>query len=64
LACGCSRCCGAAWAKKRGARNPGRIDPAVLRGCYEDANFVRSVTVDDIEHEIAEPTALAADDER
>lgn len=46
----------AAWAAGGGTGNPGRIDPAVLRGHYEDPDFIRSVTVDGIEQEIAHPT--------
>lgn len=47
----------AAWAAGGGDTNHGRIDPGILRGHYEDPNFVRSVTVDDIEQEIANPTS-------
>jgi hypothetical protein len=46
----------AAWAAGGGTTNHGRIDPAVLRGHYEDAGFVRSVTVDEIEQEISVST--------
>ncbi|UZE47412.1 hypothetical protein ONR75_21015 [Rhodopseudomonas sp. P2A-2r] len=48
----------AAWAAGGGDTNHGRIDPAVLRGHYEDPSFVRSVAVDDIEQEIANPTSV------
>jgi hypothetical protein len=50
----------AAWKAGGGTANPGRIDPATLRGCYENPDFLRSVTVDDIEQEIAHPTPLVA----
>ena len=49
----------AAWAAGMGAKNPGRMDPAVMRGHYEDQSFMRSVTVDEIDKEIGQtgPTA-------
>jgi hypothetical protein len=47
----------AAWAAGGGDTNHGRIDPSILRGHYEDSKFVRSVTVDDIEQEIANPSS-------
>jgi len=50
----------AAWKAGGGNVNPGRIDSGVLRGFYENPNFLRSVTVDDIEQEIAHPTPLGA----
>ncbi|MBA3810781.1 MAG: S1/P1 Nuclease [Caulobacteraceae bacterium] len=46
----------AAWTAGDGATNPGRIDPDVLRGHYEDVTFMRSVTIDEIEQEIARPS--------
>ena len=46
----------AAWAAGGGKTNAGRIDRDVLRGHYENVNFVRSVTVNEIEQEIAHPT--------
>lgn len=49
----------AAWAAGGGLpANPGRQDRDTLRDLYENPNFVKSVTVDDIEHEIAHPTPL------
>src|SRR6266536_5956361 len=45
----------AAWKAGRGAVNPGRIEPDELRGHYEDASFMRSVMIDEIEDEIADP---------
>jgi len=48
----------AAWAAGGGNANAGRRNPARLRALYENANFVRSVTVDDIEQEIRTPTPL------
>jgi hypothetical protein len=48
----------AAWKAGGGQTDRGRIDPGVLRGHYEDVNFVRSVTVDDIEQEIANPSPV------
>ncbi|MEW6633691.1 MAG: S1/P1 Nuclease, partial [Pseudomonadota bacterium] len=45
----------AAWKAGGGTVNHGRIDADVLRGHYEDINFVRSVTVNEIEQEIANP---------
>ena len=50
----------AAWKAGGGNVNPGRVDRGVLRGLYENPNFIRSVTVDDIEQEIAHPTPLGA----
>ena len=49
----------AAWKAGGGDTDHGRIEPSVLRGHYEDVNFLRSVTVDDIEKEIAHPTSSA-----
>ena len=48
----------AAWAAGGSNANAGRRDPKRLRACYEDVNFVRSVTVDDIEHEIQHPSQV------
>ena len=48
----------AAWKAGGGDTDHGRIDPGILRGHYEDVNFLRSVTVDGIENEIANPTAV------
>ena len=48
-----------AWAAGGGSNNHGHINPAVLRGHYEDSNFVRSVTVDEIEQEIASPAPVS-----
>jgi hypothetical protein len=48
----------AAWAAGGGNADAGRRDPARLRALYENVNFVRSVTVDDIEQEISTPTPL------
>ena len=48
----------AAWKAGGGQTDHGRIDPGVLRSHYEDVNFVRSVTVDQIEREIANPTPV------
>lgn len=45
----------AAWAAGGGTRNAGARDRDVLRELYEDPNFMRSVTVDEIEEEIAAP---------
>jgi hypothetical protein len=50
----------AAWKAGGGKGDHGRIDPDALRGHYENPNFVRSVTVDDIEREIAHPSPLRA----
>jgi len=49
----------AAWAAGGGQSDSGRIAPEILRGHYEDVNFVRSVTVDEIEDEIAHPHSEA-----
>jgi hypothetical protein len=49
----------AAWAAGGGHTNAGRRDPKRLRACYEDLNFLRSVTVNGIEHEIKHPAPLA-----
>lgn len=48
-----------AWVAGGGNNNHGRINPADLRGHYEDSNFVRSVTVDEIEQEIANPSPIS-----
>jgi hypothetical protein len=48
----------AAWAAGGGKPDHGRIDRDALRGHYEDVNFLRSVTVDEIENEIANPSPL------
>jgi hypothetical protein len=50
----------AAWTAGGGHIDAGRIDPGELRGHYEDQNFMRSVTVDEIEEEIRHPSPLAA----
>jgi hypothetical protein len=47
-----------AWKQGGGRTDSGRRKPADLRALYENANFVRSVTVDEIEHEIANPKPL------
>lgn len=41
-----------AWIAGGGTNDPGRIDQATLKGFYEDPNFIRSVTIDDVEQEI------------
>jgi hypothetical protein len=48
----------AAWKAGGGQTGHGRMDPGVLRSHYEDVNFVRSVTVDEIEQEIANPSLV------
>ncbi|WGR98308.1 hypothetical protein MTX26_29280 [Bradyrhizobium sp. ISRA443] len=48
----------AAWKAGGGNKDAGRIDPGQLRACYENPNFLRSVTVDEIENEIRNPTPL------
>ncbi len=50
----------AAWEAGGGDTDHGRMDPNELRRHYEDANFMRSVTVDEIEQVIANPEAAAA----
>ena len=45
----------AAWAAGGGDADHGRMDPDALRALYQDPTFLRSVTVDDIEQEIAAP---------
>jgi len=47
-----------AWAVGQGNTDHGHIEPDALRSHYEDANFVRSVTVDEIEAEIAHPSPV------
>lgn len=47
-----------AWVAGRGSRDHGKIPQDKLRDLYQNPNFVRSVTVDKIEQEIANPTAL------
>lgn len=49
----------AAWKAGGGNRDAGRRNPDALRSLYENPNFVRSVTVNGIEQEIASPTPLA-----
>lgn len=49
----------AAWKAGQGNKNHGRMKPRDLRACYENPNFVRSVTVHEIENEIANPTPLS-----
>ena len=49
----------AAWEAGGGDTNHGRIEPGILRGHYENPNFLRSVTVNEIEDEIAHPSPLA-----
>jgi len=46
----------AAWVAGGGHTNAGQIDQGDLRALYEDSNFLRSVTVNGIEHEIAHPS--------
>jgi hypothetical protein len=50
----------AAWQAGGGSTNHGSIPPDALRSCYEDSNFLRSVTVDDIEREIITPSPVNA----
>jgi hypothetical protein len=42
----------AAWKAGGGKGNPGRINPDALRKHYEDPDFMRSVTIDEIEAEL------------
>jgi hypothetical protein len=48
----------AAWRAGGGHTNAGQQPQADLRGLYEDTNFLRSVAVNGIEHEIANPSPL------
>ena len=48
----------ATWKAGGGDTDHGRTDPDILRGYYEDSNFLRSVTVDEIEKEIANPSPV------
>ena len=48
----------AAWAAGRGHRNAGQLTKESLRALYEDTNFLKSVAVNGIEHEVAHPTPL------
>jgi hypothetical protein len=50
----------AAWAAGNGKTNHGPMEPDTLRGHYEDMNFMRSVTVNEIEQEIATPSPIAS----
>lgn len=52
----------AAWAAGGGDTDHGRMDPDALRQLYQDSSFMRSVTVDEVEQEIAAPggASLAA----
>jgi len=45
----------AAWAAGGGDTDHGRMDPDTLRDLYQDTTFMRSVTVNEIEQEIAGP---------
>jgi hypothetical protein len=47
-----------AWKAGSGSKNHGHRRPEDLRAAYENPNFLRSVTVDEIEDEIAHPTPL------
>lgn len=47
----------AAWEAGGGSVNEGRMEAAQLREHYEDESFMRSVTVNDIEGEIASPAS-------
>jgi hypothetical protein len=47
----------AAWAAGGGNANPGRIRKEDLRAHYEDVNFMRSVTVNEIEVELGLPNS-------
>lgn len=49
-----------AWVAGGGDTDHGRLDRDDLRALYENPNFLRSVTVNDIEQEIARPTALGS----
>lgn len=48
----------AAWVAGGGHTNPGQQTQESLRTLYEDTNFLRSVTVNGIENEIAHPSPL------
>ena len=48
----------AAWSAGHGSVDGGKRKPADLRALYENENFLRSVTIKDIDHEIANPTPL------
>jgi hypothetical protein len=50
----------AAWKAGGGNKNAGLIKKTDLRTLYEDTNFLRSMTVNGIEEEIAHPSALGA----
>jgi len=52
----------AAWSFGNGGENPGEIDPAKLRQCYEDPDFVKSCYIDDIMNEIENPTPFTPPD--
>lgn len=45
-----------AWKAGGGAKPHGRTDPTAVRARYEDVSFMRSVTVNEIEAEIAHPS--------
>jgi len=45
-----------AWLAGGGNANPGRLDAGILRSLYENPNFVKSVFIDEIMHEIAHPS--------
>ena len=48
----------AAWNAGGGHNNPGAIDKDKLKELYENQDFLRSVTIKDIEHEIAHPAHI------
>jgi hypothetical protein len=48
----------AAWVAGGGATNAGAGPRELLRALYEDTNFLRSVTVNGVENEIAHPSML------
>ena len=48
----------AAWAAGGGNANVGQVTKEALRALYEETNFLRSVAVNEVEHEIAHPSPL------
>lgn len=46
----------AAWKAGGGTENFGPVDPSAVRAKYENELFLRSVTINEIEHEIAHPS--------
>jgi hypothetical protein len=49
----------AAWLAGQGKNHPGRVSEAELKSRYVNRNFLKSVTIEEIEAEITNPSAVA-----